>query len=53
MTARKAIKRSTKESARRAMTAHIAKMKSKGWTLDNEFEGDAGAMWECVAYFSK
>lgn len=53
MEARKSIKRSTQEAARRAMAAHIARMTAKGWTVTQEFEGDAGLMFECIAYFSK
>lgn len=53
MTARKSIKRSTKEAARKAMAAHVAKMASKGWVVDQEFEGDAFLLFECVTYFRK
>ena len=53
MTTRKSIKRSTKLAARRAMAAHVAAMQAKGWTLGQEFEGDAFLRYECIAYFSK
>ena len=51
--ARKSIKLSTQAAARRAMAAHVAKMEAKGWKLTQEFEGDAGLKFECIAYFAK
>lgn len=53
MTARKSIKRATAESAHLSMAKHIQKMLAKGWKLDQEFEGDAGLKFECIAYFYK
>lgn len=53
MNARKSIKRATPAAARQAMAAHIEKMLAKGWALDQEFEGDAGLKFECIATFSK
>ena len=53
MEARKSIKRMTQESARRAMAAHVARMVAKGWKVAQEFEGDAGLMFECITCSSK
>lgn len=50
---RKSIKRATKEAARAAMASHIKIMAAKGWALSQEFEGDAGMQFECIAYFTK
>ena len=48
----KTIKRTTQLAARSAMAAHVVKMKAKGWQVDQEFEGDAGLLFECVTSFT-
>lgn len=53
MSTRKSIKAATQQAARSAMAAHIAKMLTKGWKIDQEFEGDAGLKFECIVYFYK
>lgn len=53
MTACKKIKRSTPAAARAAMAAHATRMAGKGWAIEQEFEGDAGIMYECITYFYK
>ena len=53
MEARKTIKRMTKEAARRAMAKHVEAMTAKGWKVTQEFEGEAGIMFECITYFAK
>jgi hypothetical protein len=51
--AKKAIKRATKESAHKAMQAHIDSMKAKGWSVHAEFQGDAGCKFEFITEFYK
>lgn len=53
MSTRKSIKAANQQAARRAMAVHIEKMLAKGWKIDQEFEGDAGLKFECIAYFYK
>lgn len=53
MTARKTFRRASPEAARRAMAAHAEQMVDKGWTVEQEFEGDAGVMYECITYFHR
>lgn len=52
-TAKKSIKRATKEAAFKAMEKHSQNMAAKGWKVDSEFGGDRGFKYECVTYFSK
>ena len=51
--ARKAIKRASKESARKAIEKHTEKMAEKGWKVDQAFEGDAGCHYECITHYYK
>lgn len=53
MEVRKSIKRSTQAAAVAAMSAHIEKMRAKGWTVSQQFAGDAGLQFECITYFTK
>jgi len=49
----KKIKRKSKESAQEAMQKHIDTMKAKGWSVDTEFDGNAGCTYECITWFYK
>jgi hypothetical protein len=53
MTIRKTIKRVSAAAANAAMDRHIEKMRAKGWTVTDQFAGDAFLRYEVTAYFTK
>jgi len=53
MTIRKTIKRATAGAANAAMTRHIEKMRAKGWTVSDQFAGDAFLKYQVIVYFTK
>ena len=51
--ATKAIVRSSKESAFKAMEKHTEKMTSKGWKVNKQFGGDRGCNYEYITEYYK